>query len=112
MMLDIFIYPGLFALGFIANRLFFSHGETPLTGLKELQMAVEQAFADVATQIEGLGAKFKASQDAATADLQSQLDAANAEIATLKQNAADNLAAVQTAVTDVTPPAPAPAPGP
>jgi hypothetical protein len=75
-------------------------------------MAVEQAFADVATQIEGLGAKFKASQDAATVGLQSQLDAANAEIATLKQNAADNLAAVQAAVTDVTPPTPAPAPGP
>jgi hypothetical protein len=54
--------------------------------------------------IQALPAAFAASSSAQTATLQSQLDQANADLATEKQNHADDLAAANTAVQQVTPP--------
>lgn len=61
------------------------------TDLQELKMSVSQAFQDLATNIEAIPAK-------AVAAMQPQLDAANATIAQLQQDATDNLAAVTDAV--------------
>jgi len=77
----------------------FTKGAPAHSGfLEEMKMAVDQAFADLAVQIEALPAKL-------TAGVQAQLEAANAQVSSLQQNASDNLAAVQASVAKITPPA-------
>lgn len=66
--------------------------------VKELEMAVSPAFQDLATQIEALPAKVQAG-------VQAQLDAANATVAQLTQDATDAQAAIADAVSKATPPA-------
>lgn len=78
-----------------------------LTLILEIHVSTTQEAQALVDAINALPGKFATAEqsaiDAAKADLQTQLDAANVALAQEKQDHADDLAAVQGAVTAATP---------